>query len=111
MEQEGIDALAELWEETGTLRKIGGKKCYGRHGNTQWWQSSHEGLWLVSGQPKKTPDCCGLVQTEPIVRHLNSYLFCIRVNSPLGLFLELVQTNAKMTIYKCTFPNYLLMAK
>lgn len=27
MAQEGIDALAELWEETG-------KKCYGRHGNT-----------------------------------------------------------------------------
>ncbi len=26
MEQEGIDALAELWEETGTFRKIGGKK-------------------------------------------------------------------------------------
>lgn len=28
MEQEGIDALAELWEETGTFRKTGGKKCY-----------------------------------------------------------------------------------
>ncbi len=54
----------------------------------------------MSGQPKKTPDCCaGLVQTEPIVRHLNSYLFCITVISPLGLFLELVQTNAKITLY------------
>lgn len=25
MAQEGIDALAELWEETGTFRKTGGK--------------------------------------------------------------------------------------
>lgn len=62
--------------------------------------------WCLANLKKTTPDCCaGFIQTEPNVRHLNSYLFCIRVDSPLGLFLGSVQTNAKMTINKCTFPN------
>lgn len=88
MEQEGIDALAELWEETGTFRKTGEKNVMGGMETLSDGNPAMKVFdWCLANLKKTTPDCCaGFIQTEPNVRHLNSYLFCIRVNFPLGLF-------------------------
>jgi len=99
MAQKGIDALAELWEETGTFRiKVEKNITDGMETLTDGNLATKVFDWFLANlKKKKAPpesDCgAGLIQTEPNMRHLNSYLFCIRVDSPLGLFLELVQSD------------------